>query len=292
MWTGIELLHILQDIRMDFPFLEDFFLTISSRIFYMIIPIMMVVAIYWLFDREKGEIITLGCLSATFTSSIIKLIVAQPRPWILDPTLERVPGAHADGYSLPSGHTTLSASTYLPMAWYYRNKIILAIILVVAAILIMVARLMLCVHTPLDIITGIITAIVMVLIAIKAVEIGKRSERAYYTVSAAYIVLFTIAVLYACFYTEAELKEILQTSGFFYGLMIGRLIEHRYVGYTIKERTKGQKVKAYLIGILVAAVLLAVPHLAVPEVGTFIGGILLMIWCYALYPMIMMKKDL
>ena len=292
MLTGIEFLHILQDIRMDFPILEDFFLAISSRVFYMVIPIMMVVGIYWLFDREKGEIISLGCVSATIASSIVKLIVAQPRPWILDPTLERVPGAHADGYSLPSGHVTLSASTYLPMAWYYRKKVILAIILVVVVVLIMMARLVLCVHTPLDVLTGIITAVVMVLLAVKAVEIGKRSDRAYYMVSAAYIVLFTIATIYACFHIEVDLKEILQSSGFFYGLMIGRLIEHRYVGYTIKERTNYQKLKAFIIGILIAAVLLGVPMLAIPDIGTFIGGVLLMVWCYALYPMVMMKKDI
>lgn len=292
MWTGIELLHILQDIRLDYPFLEGFFVTISSKIFYMIIPIMLVIAIMWLYDKEKGEIIGLGCVSATIMSSIIKLLVAQPRPWVLDPTLEQVPGADADGYSLPSGHTTLSVSVYLPLAWYYRHKKALSVSLVVIALLIIVARLVLCVHTPLDIITGISLAIIMVFIANKAVELGKRSERTYYGIASVYLVAFTALAVFAVVHTGAEMKEILQSSGFFYGFMIGRIIEHRYVGYIVKDRTGSQKAKAYVIGMLVAAILLVVPMVAIPVVGTFIGGILLMVWCFALYPMVMMKKGL
>ena len=291
MWTGIELLHILQDIRLDFPFLEGFFLTISSRIFYMILPILLIMAIMWLYDKEKGEIIGLGCVSAMITSSIIKLIAAQPRPWVLDPEIQEVSGAHADGYSLPSGHTTIAASTYLPMAWLFRKRVLISAAMVIIAVLIMTARLMLCVHTPLDIISALLIAVVMSLIAFKATEIGKRGERAYYCISLAYLALFSVMAVFACTYSNAELKEILQSSGFFYGFMIGRLVEHRYVGYVVKERNTAQKIRVYLIGILVAAVLLAIPMVAIPVAGTFVGGILMMIWCIGLYPMVMQKKD-
>jgi hypothetical protein len=87
------------------------------------------------------------------------------------------------------------------------------------------------------------------------------------------------------------LKEILQSSGFFYGFVIGRIIEHRYVDYVVKERKNVEKIKVYAIGILAATVLLVVPMLAIPVVGTFIGGILMMSWCFGLYPMVMKKKD-
>ena len=292
MWTGIELLHILQDIRMDFPFLEDLCLAMSSRAVYMVIPVLLIMSIYWLFDREKGEIIILGCLTAVVTSSIVKLLVAMERPWALDPEIYRVPGAGDAGFSLPSGHTTMSVSSYIPAAWYFRKKAVLAALMAMAAVLIGMSRLILCVHTPLDVITSIAISAAMVLLAFKAVEIGKRSERAYYSITAAYVIPFTVLALYACLYREADLQEILPTTGAFYGLMIGRIIEHRYIGYTVKERTGGQKIKAYAVGILAAGVIFGVPMAAIPAFGTFIGGMLLMIWCYALYPMVMMKRDI
>ncbi len=289
MWTGIELLYPLQELRADIPILEDFFVIISSRLFYLVLPIMIVLAFYWLIDKRKGEALGLGCISAAAFAMSIKNIIAEPRPWKIDPEIEYVPGANSNGYSCPSGHTTMVTSSLIPAALISKKRI-LSVILIVLAVLIITARLVLCAHTPLDVIVGSLIGLSSTFIAFKAVDFGNKDENGLIIVTSLYLIVLSGLILYVLTLDTAEMENVLDYAGFFYGIVLGRYLEHKTVGFESLTLQLRESIAVYLMGVLVAGAILGIPMLLIPAAGTFIGGFLMMVWCFFIYPMILVRK--
>lgn len=287
MWTGIELLQPIQDIRTGYPFLEDISLVFSSRLFYLVLPIAIVLIFYWTVDKKKGGFLGLSCLSAFTFTTLCKTWIVQPRPWELDPDLIRVEGAHSNGYSLPSGHTAMSVSTYLPTAMMIRRRIV-SILLIALTILIVASRLILCVHTPLDIIAGVCVGAISIVAAWKATEFSERSRGSFHLVMFLYAAAFAVFSVISIMAGE-DLYELAQSMGFFYGMVLGRILEYHYVSYTIRDFEIKRKSLIIIKGLLIGAVLLGIPMLLSKDFGTPIGGFLMMIWSFYLYPKLMMS---
>ena len=282
MWTGIGILYPLQDIRLEYPFLEDFFALFSSKIFYLALPMAIALAFYWLIDKRQGEIISLSFIPAMALAAVMKFGIAQPRPWDLDPNIIKVEGVNANGYSCPSGHTTSTVSSFIPTAVFLKNW--LSILLIILTILVISARLVLCVHTPLDIMVGAILAVSMMIVSWKAVDYGNRGGREFYAVNIGYLIAFTVVLLISAIMWSEGIEGILDNFGFFYGMMMGRMLEHRYVGYSVPDIQVKQRLMIFIQGMIIGAVLLASPHYLIPIIGTFIGGFLMMLWSFLLYP--------
>ncbi len=282
MWTGIEFLYPLQDIRLEYSFLEDFFALFSSRAFYLVLPMVLALAFYWLIDKRQGEIISLSFIPAMALAAVMKFGIAQPRPWDLDPDIIKVEGVNANGYSCPSGHTTGAISSFVPTAVFLKNW--LSILLVILTILVISARLVLCVHTPLDITVGTILAVSMMIVSWKAVDYGNRGEREFYAVNISYLIVFTSIFIISMIMWSEGIEGVLDNFGFFYGMMVGRMLEHRYVGYSVPDIQVKQRLMIFIQGMIVGAVLLIIPYYLIPSIGTFIGGFLMMLWSFFLYP--------
>ena len=63
-WCGIDTLYWFQSVRESIPFLEDFFLAVSSSPVYLALPMMIACAFYWMVDKRKGEVILLSFVPA------------------------------------------------------------------------------------------------------------------------------------------------------------------------------------------------------------------------------------
>ena len=94
---------------------------------------------------------------AYFVGSILKVLIARPRPFI------NLPGVHllfgADGFAMPSGHATFYFA--LALALYYHNKT-LGKIMFAGAALISITRVMAGVHYSTDIIAGALLGMIVV----------------------------------------------------------------------------------------------------------------------------------
>lgn len=289
MWTGIGILLVLQDLRHQFPFLETISLILSSRAVYLAIPMMIAAGFFWYIDRKKGEVIILSTITSLLFVNLVKFGIAQPRPWDLDPRIERVEHTNAHGYSCPSGHSSVAASSYGLTAFFTPRKV--SMLLAIVAVMIVISRLILCVHTPLDVICGIAVGVVFSAIAYYNVRGCERGKVSYTLMYCSYLVIFTAIFVFAVVFWKADIRTILDYCGFFYGAIIALMIEHIKIGFEVREDTFKNKLKGFVIGMAVAGILLLVPHLAIPYCGTFIGGMLMMFWIFLVYPKILCQKS-
>ena len=286
MWTGIELLYPLQEMRLGFPFLEDLFMILSSRIFYLALPVCIAFAFYWFIDKKKGEILCLSFLSAFLFTTVSKYGFDQPRPWDLDSDIIKVEGVHANGKSLPSGHTAAMVSTVIPAAIFGRKKI-LGMALIILAIMVIVGRLILCVHTPLDIIAGLAVGICALMLAWGSMEFAYDDDRRYHLINAVYTGMFTILFAVGVIVWGVRIEIAIGYAGFFYGMIVGRTLDRIYLHWEPMDLGVMKDVMIFLLGMGLGGVVLIVMMYFVPAVGAGIGGAFLMIWCFFLYPKIL-----
>lgn len=291
MWTGIELLYPLQELRMEYPILGDLCQAMSSRIVYLVLPIMIVAAFYWTIDKKQGEILGLSCIPAMVFSMLSKYVIGQPRPWEIDPRIEHVSGVHANGPSLPSGHTAMTVSSFIPAAIFGRN-VWFACAMIVLTSLVMFSRLILCVHTPLDIIAGLAVGALSAVTAWKAVDWAYGNDRRHLFIDLVYVALFTILFAAALFVWNVEMTKVLEYMGFIYGMILGKVLERRYVSYKVPDISLKNKAKIYVAGMLADALILLIPLSLIPGYGTAIGGFAMMLWLFYLYPKIIMCNGL
>ena len=75
--------------------------------------------IYWTIDKRQGQHIAYTLAVGNFLINGLKHGLRGPRPFWLDATLEV---SHADGYGVPSGHTTSATVVYLYLAHWIRQR--------------------------------------------------------------------------------------------------------------------------------------------------------------------------
>ena len=284
MWTGIELLFPLQDFRLANPIVETLFVILSSRVFYLVLPILLATLFYWYVDKKQGEILAMGFVSSIVFSMCVKFGIAQPRPWQLDPGLIEPPhGSNSGGYALPSGHTASVTSSLLPAALMARERMLSAA-LIVLTVLIVIGRLVLCAHTPLDVLAGITVGLAAVAIAWKVTDLTYDDDRRYILANVAYAAVFTVLFVVTLTVWEGDVSDTLGYAGFMYGLVAARIMDRLYLGYEVPDTTARKAAVGYVQGMIAGALILLVPYYLIPTVGMMIGGMLMMLWGFFAYP--------
>jgi len=156
----ISYLLFLQDFRNSIhdawtPFLEG--VSLFAVTYLPLLPAF----IYWCVNKRKG-LFTLAALNICIAvNAVLKLTACVYRPWIRDPRILPAGDAihTATGYSFPSGHTTTATPIYGGMAigfWDNKKTKWLAVICVLAILVTGFSRNYLGVHTPQDVIVGLL----------------------------------------------------------------------------------------------------------------------------------------
>ena len=288
-WTGIEFLRVMQDLRLSLPdIISDIFVWISSPAVYMAIPIMAMAVMFWFVSKRSGEFCMLNVVMAYNLMNLIKFAVRQPRPWVLDPEIHPAEGSadHATGYSFPSGHSAIAVAGYGSLAVIADDRRIRAVLSAVA-IAILFARLYLCVHTPIDVLFGAAMSVGVMVMNKMLLQISYRDEESYRVVSAIYILIAVCVSAGILILSDTDQRNMMIGIGFLCGVSIGRVIEHRCVRYEIPEIRPRTKAVSSAAGLIIAAVLIAVPMMF-GDIGAGIGAFLAVIWMYDVFPHIMM----
>ena len=277
----ISILLALQQLRQSLPsFIETFFVMLS---YIGDGPglVALVLIVYWCVDKRAGQFSFIAFGAGNFVNQLLKNIVCVYRPWIRDsavvPSEKAISGAA--GYSFPSGHTTGTTTSLGSFAWVARGKHLwIVIVCVVVIVLMMFARLFLGVHTPQDVIVGLLIGIVMIALTQlflnwmdrwDAMMPGHNKD----LIVAAIVIVVSIASVafvmlktYPMDYVNGELlvdpvtmqKGSFEAAGIMIGMAIAWVLERRLVDFT----TEGIDMRTRLIRFGIGVVLVGIAYLA------------------------------
>jgi membrane-associated phospholipid phosphatase len=152
---GLEFVRALQTI--ENPVLTAIIRGITvlgSELFYA--PVILL--IYWCINEKKGQRLALLLLLSAWVSNAVKVLLKQPRPYFLDPSVGL---GVASGYGLPSGHAQHSlvfwAAALSGVLTERRRWLFAGVVTVVIGF----TRLYLGVHFPTDLLAGWLLALLV-----------------------------------------------------------------------------------------------------------------------------------
>ncbi len=277
----IEYLLWLQGLRESLPaFFEQFFAIVSAVAISKAL-IFGVCLIYWCLDKRAGQYVLLSFCFGALVNQFIKNMACAYRPWIRSTQIQPSQAALPDatGYSFPSGHTQTSANVFGAIGWYYRKRWpVLNVLCWVFVILVAFSRNFLGVHTPQDVIVGLIEGFVVVLLVERLIAwidgAPGRDARVLATTLVAIVAFIAIATLkpYPMDYDAAGkllvdpadmVVDCFKVAGMAVGAILGWFLERRFVRFEVNPKEAGFKRMAvrFAIGALVVVLFSLAPKL-------------------------------
>lgn len=266
----IDYLLWLQNIRIHLnPVFDTIFLNITSfgEVF---LPTLVISIIYWCIDTEAGiYLFSLNSLGLIFIQ-FLKTTACVYRPWILCDKIKPVEAAipMAKGYSFPSGHTIISATSWGGIAFLLRKRKIISMLFVLFILLIGFSRTYLGVHTPQDVVIGFLTGLILVFVMHYILEWCKQDKNRYlYLLTfldtvVSIIIIYIIMKKYPIDYINGKMlvnpyhaKYVsVMLCGWILGLLNGVFICKRFFPFDAKSGT----VKSKFIRAFAGAVMLII----------------------------------
>ena len=221
--------------------------------------------IYWCFNKKAALFLAMNVSVGSMVNQTLKNIFCVYRPWIKNPDITPVESAleNATGYSFPSGHSQIGSSVFLSIATLYKNKKWLVVLCVFMTILIMFTRNYLGVHTPQDVIVGMLVALTVILINKKLltwVDCGKNRD-IYVAITGVFISVIVLIYLTLKPYPvdlNADgsmlvdpgkmIEDCYVTAGCMFGFFAGWILERRFVNFSVDISTKKKVLRAVLGG--------------------------------------------
>ncbi len=244
-------------------------------------------------------------------NGIIKLTACAYRPWIRSELIEPAGDSKvaATGYSFPSGHTMCATTLYGTTAvWQYKKHRWIAVTCVVMILLTGFSRNFLGVHTPQDVIVGLIESLIIIFAAGKLANLLAGNEKLADGLSVAGIIV-VIGVLayiqlkpYPMDYVggsllvdpEAMMNDTFKACGGFLGFLVAAYVDRHHMHYEVPVGAKNLPILTCAgMGILFSykeffenATVVA---LFGSHWGYFVSRFLIVFFAIVLYPMVIKK---
>ena len=261
----LDFLVFLQNIRIgNFDIFDKFFLSITIFGEFWL-PTLVCAIAYWCIDFRAGLYLFFLEGFNSLIAHFFKMVACVYRPWILSdkihPSELAVP--YAKGYSFPSGHSAMSASVLGGVAFLSRKKKILCILLICLVLLIGFSRLWLGVHTPQDVVCGLLIGFCLIFITNKIIDWAEKNPDRYLILALITNIASAIILIYVCYfntyrkdYIGGELlvdpaKAIFVTTvvyGYILGLLNGCFICRRFFPFNPKSFSLKKRITIGVIG--------------------------------------------
>lgn len=176
-------------------------------------PIAFACMVYWVFDRKAGKRILAGFGLGILATGFLKLTFRITRPWMRDARVLPYGDSKvtATGYSFPSGHATFATGLFGGIGWWQRKRnAIFAAVFFFLMILTMFSRNYLGVHTPQDVLVGMVTTILMMIVAGKIEDWTDKNIKRDWIVMIAGLLICGALILY---YSSINIKEVYDAAG-------------------------------------------------------------------------------
>lgn len=260
------------------PFLDTFFnyITMLGEETFIL---MIITLIYWCIDKKYGYRLGFTYLLSMALNGVVKELFKVPRPFFKD-GIRTLRQETATGYSFPSGHTQ-GCSTLFTSLMLYVDKLWFYFISTLIILLVCISRLYLGVHTPLDVIFGLILAIIIVYISNKI--LNKLTSSKQYYLLLLFIPMFILGIF-------IKSEDYFKAAGIMSGFIIGYYIENNYIKFEPKQKIYFQIIK-YVLGMLVCIFIQKYFKLILPKtnLGNFIRYFLVGSWITIFAPFLFEK---
>ena len=168
----INILLALQDFRNGAGAFLAGFLSKMTWLGELNTAIILMALIYWCVSKDYGAYFLMGWSGNRLVNGALKVTVCAYRPWIRDARI--VPYGDsittATGYSFPSGHTMNAATLFGGGAVRKDIPRALRVVLGVIMLLVGFSRLFLGVHTPQDVLVGIVAGSLVMFLTLKLMQ--------------------------------------------------------------------------------------------------------------------------
>jgi len=302
----IDYLLLLQQFRADIhdfltPFMEG--LSLFAVTFLIMVPVF----VYWTIDKKNGLYTLASYYLCCGFNAMVKLTACVYRPWIRDARV--IPAGDAirtaTGYSFPSGHTATAGPIYggLAAAYWPRRKFF-PIVCVVLLLLTGFSRNYLGVHTPQDVLVGLIESVLALLVTARVFSyLEKHPEKENLFLSAMFVFGW-LGIVYITFkpypmdYVDGRLlvdPKKMMNDGYgdialLIAFPIARFIEKKWIGFT----PTGLKPSGLALGVIgLIPLFFMIKFLRSPldtllgnHWGHFSHNFILVLYCVALYPLV------
>ena len=300
----IEILLWLQNFRESVGDIAPFINWLSHAAITWLLFVPFVV--YWCISKKAGLFMIISVCLSRYLNGIMKVTACSYRPFVRDSRI--IPVSKPSSYSFPSGHIMWTAPIMGSLiALTHKKSKIFAWLCGLVIILVAFSRMYLGVHTPQDVICGILAGFFAVWLAS---FIMKRPERENSFLVAG-LVLCVLGVIYTVFkpypmdYVDGKLlvdpdKMMLDTFyavGLTTGFIFGRFIERKYIGFSVT----GLNARGIILAVigLVPVYFIAwtfagdykflydfLGSMFGVKGGRFVMGIVFMLWTVAIWPFV------
>lgn len=262
----MPVLYALEKLRLACPPLAAVFSVLTylgDEVGFLVIGLF----VLWCVSKREGYyLLSVGFLG-TIANQVLKLVFRIPRPWVRDPAFTIWEGARegASGYSFPSGHTQNAAGTFGALALWNRRrgrgKVVIPLFVSLVAV-VAFSRLLLGVHTPLDVSVSLLLGAVLVFSLYPLFVRERHPHFLPLFVGGMLLISLAFLLFVECFPFPAELdaenyasarKNAWTLLGAVAGVLLTTVVEPRFIRYEVKATPLGQVLKL-LLGL--AAVLL------------------------------------
>ncbi len=205
----IDFLIYLQNIRVNCSDIYDKFFLSITVIGEFWLPTLICAIVYWCIDFKAGiYLFSLEGFNKLF-AYLFKMLACVYRPWILDSRIHPSPLAipYATGYSFPSGHSAMSSSVLGGCAYLLKHKV-WSIVLICLVLLVGFSRLWLGVHSPQDVIFGLLLGFSLVFILPFVIEWAEKDKNRYILLTVLTDILVFIALIYIYFYNTYRMDYV------------------------------------------------------------------------------------
>ena len=269
----INFLLFLQNFRVGyFEFLDKFFLSVTIFGEFWL-PTIICAIVYWCIDFRAGVYLFSLESFNIFITHFFKMVACVYRPWILDsriqPSSLAVP--YAKGYSFPSGHSAMSSSVVGGLAFIKRDNVKICIFLICLVLLIGFSRLWLGVHTPQDVICGLLIGLVLIFTGNLLINWAEKDKNRYLYLAGIVSILSLFALIYVKFFNSYRIdyvsgqllvdpQKLMYVTyvvyGYALGLINGCFLCRRFFPFNPKEISVKKRVIIGIIGSVILILLL------------------------------------
>ncbi|SFU98844.1 Membrane-associated phospholipid phosphatase [Butyrivibrio sp. INlla21] len=309
----INYLLYLQELRESAPEWFNYLIQLITDTAGGILLVFIPMLIFFCVDKKKGEFIWLSLSMGSLVNVFLKNVFCVYRPWIrselIKPTAEAIEGA--GDYSFPSSHTQGSASAFGSVAYVYRKKKVISIICICLVLLVAFSRNYLGVHTPQDVLVGMLVAVIGIALAgfvQKRVEGSEKKRLLFYCITVA---VTAVAMIFVCLkdypvdYNAAgdilydpmrSISSFASKAGLTIGFLTAWILEEKYVVFTTDNLSVTRRIIRAVIGIalyFVAAIMASVVSSPLPVswLSAFVQNLIMYFCLFYFAPLIFTKIE-